>query len=1220
MRIKIVSTNELIAFTKQPVFNYSLAASGSTLQVEIGGDFAFTDDSGTCFTTNQSTRSGYSFNSLASPLEVIAETNQGERLFRGFFDEYTTRYDSTNKDNTTTTLIFNDCSRFLNRGILTGSYRNLFQAVLEEIVSVSHVDGIITPIIYKTSTTRALKAVKQINFISPPVLGDIVIVGQKKYKYVIEAPTNDMELNIETDIGLMVNELVSKINSSSASECTANENGNSILLTGIDFNNNFLVYTDGTRITTQVIQDASASDPSGIVTSILDLHVNIDFEEENLRQCLEKLCSRAFCNFYVDPRFGNLIIYQPEYYLDRLDSLRTINASRGKIVCTDDPSGIIKNLSYRESGSIVNKVIVWGKNGEVPLPELRLEDQHITITTIDKSNQDIPINSEVVDYFYNQNAIRVLQVKITPKEPIIPPGMDCSVTYGFGGTLVDLINSQVALRDIVIGTPTYSGLALTGSTTETRTIIRNWLISSPGEHASLSYIYTFNTNITDANLLIKIGGMEIINETLLESNQNIGFNISLSALTGNDILVEVIFSLPIQATDGEELITHASISCCQVEVVAGGKDNFDIDGNALFGNNIDARNAGVNVVVGLAVDSDNNLYIASEDEANNLGYRIKKVRAIDNVITDFVGTERVSTGGTGIYPPVHNGNPLDYYFRFIGTIAYYQGYIYFTESFPPKVLRVPVDGSVLEIIYEEPDTSLSFYTGITVDSLGNLYFIDGDRFVVWRLNVGETTPTVYVGTLDSGGTYSGEGGLATSATISVDFPACLVFDSQDNLYIQGDIASILKIDRQSGNISTVVGNPSAEYDGDYRDALQTYIGFPYSIGIHPMDDSIVFLSDYNLVRKVNKTTNTISTIAGNLLIPNDYSFTGNPVDGIIYNGSGYIDGKFASTFTPFDNRTSSNLVFDSFYSMYFSDSRTAPSGNRVVRKMICNNNAFTSGDNCFHPEWTRTGIFQEYEPNLGSHRKGFYIAAADITETAVGTFSTTVTLPGDSSATPNDDYILYVFVKYDVFPSISSPIAMGQVDFYVNGDIVTNVSLDKNKRSSLSSGILLGSFGGASNTKEISLEYNPDGDLPLAATTEGGFTFYPITICTRRSANGTSVNGVYNFESAPMTGSGFINFENDVVLVNPENGNPETFVAIVEIIGTSGSNAAIDVLINDVIQGNFLATSDPLTTTYSTLVPIDPLLAGENVNIKVVSPVGVGDLGGRYISLKLYYG
>jgi hypothetical protein len=414
VRIKILDTDQLIAFINSPTFNYSLAANGSNLQVEVGGEFSFINQSGNCFSTNPQTQNGYSFNSQALPFEIIAETNQGDRLFRGFFEEYTTSY-GKEKSDLKTTLIFNDCSRFLTRRPIVGKYRNTFEAILQEIVSNSGAAGFITPIIYKTSTTKALQAVKRIAFVSIPKEGDIIIVGKRKYKYVLENPT-ELELNIESDFGVMVNELVAKINASTDSECSANEDGMGVLLTGFAYNNNFLVYTDGVRIVNEILQDASSSNEDGTDVPVLDLHISVEFQGEDLRQSLEKLCQLALCNFYVDPKFGNLVIYQQQYYLDRVDSLKTLNVSPGVVNCITPDTGIIETLSYQEAGSSVNKIIVWGKNGEIPLPDLRLEDSNTSISTIDNIRRKIEKDTQVLDYFYTETATRVVQVKITPDE------------------------------------------------------------------------------------------------------------------------------------------------------------------------------------------------------------------------------------------------------------------------------------------------------------------------------------------------------------------------------------------------------------------------------------------------------------------------------------------------------------------------------------------------------------------------------------------------------------------------------------------------------------------------------------------------------------------------------------------------------------------------------------------------------------------------------------
>lgn len=418
MIVKLVATDAILAFTSPPVINKSLSSGGSTLQIDVGSTFSATNSSGTCFTINDASQAGYPFNSLALPFEVVAETQLGVRLFRGFFDEYTTKY---SKDNTTSSLTFRDCSRFLERSPLVGTYRNTFMFVLLTLIEQCEppVAQIFLPVIANTGTTKALQCIKRINFVAPPIAGDILIVGQKRYKYVVEAPTTDLELNIETNLATMATELVGKLNATSASECTAELQGNNVVITGILYNNNLLVYTDGTRITNEILQDASASDETGTVISIWDLHVNLVLEGETLRGALEKLCPLAQCQFYVDVPHGNLVIYQPSYLQDTITRLRTLDASDGSLLCLDT-QGIIENLSYKDDGNAVNRVIVWGKNGEISLPELRLEDQHITVTKTNTIKHDIIMNSEVLDYGWDTTADRVLQVKITPKmvEPV----------------------------------------------------------------------------------------------------------------------------------------------------------------------------------------------------------------------------------------------------------------------------------------------------------------------------------------------------------------------------------------------------------------------------------------------------------------------------------------------------------------------------------------------------------------------------------------------------------------------------------------------------------------------------------------------------------------------------------------------------------------------------------------------------------------------------------
>jgi len=76
-------------------------------------------------------------------------------------------------------------------------------------------------------------------------------------------------------------------------------------------------------------------------------------------------------------------------------------------------------------------------------------------------------------------------------------------------------------------------------------------------------------------------------------------------------------------------------------------------------------------------------------------------------------------------------------------------------------------------------------SAVAFDAQGNLYIADTDNYVIRKVDTAGII-TVYAGTPQKGGEggYSGEGGLATLATL--ESPVALAFDKAGNLYIADD--------------------------------------------------------------------------------------------------------------------------------------------------------------------------------------------------------------------------------------------------------------------------------------------------------------------------------------------------------------------------------------------------------------------------------------------------
>ena len=144
---------------------------------------------------------------------------------------------------------------------------------------------------------------------------------------------------------------------------------------------------------------------------------------------------------------------------------------------------------------------------------------------------------------------------------------------------------------------------------------------------------------------------------------------------------------------------------------------------------------------------------------------------------------------------------------------------------------------------------------VAVDAQGNLYASDSaNNIVVWITPNGVLT--VVAGNGKAG--FSGDGGPATSASLS--FPSGVAIDSDGNLYIADENNSrIRKV--SSGTIMTVAGNGKAGFSGDGGAATSASLCGPSGVAIDSA--GILYIADTcnNRIRRISG--GTITTVAGN---------------------------------------------------------------------------------------------------------------------------------------------------------------------------------------------------------------------------------------------------------------------------------------------------------------------------------------------------------------------
>ncbi len=206
------------------------------------------------------------------------------------------------------------------------------------------------------------------------------------------------------------------------------------------------------------------------------------------------------------------------------------------------------------------------------------------------------------------------------------------------------------------------------------------------------------------------------------------------------------------------------------------------------------------------------------------------------------------------------------------------------------------------------NTSLSSPNGVVVDAMGNLYIGDSANERVRKVGL-DGIITTLVGNTATGyfGNFSGDGGVATNAT--VNYPFGVALDAAGNLYIaDSGNHRIRKVDT-NGIITTVAGNGNSVYAGDGGTATNASLNYPIGVALDASGNLYIADSGNNRIREVD-TNGIIGTVAGN----------GN---------SGYAGDGVAATNTSLSSPN--GVAVDDLGNLYIADS-----GNNRIREVYGN--------------------------------------------------------------------------------------------------------------------------------------------------------------------------------------------------------------------------------------------------------------------------------------------
>ena len=184
--------------------------------------------------------------------------------------------------------------------------------------------------------------------------------------------------------------------------------------------------------------------------------------------------------------------------------------------------------------------------------------------------------------------------------------------------------------------------------------------------------------------------------------------------------------------------------------------------------------------------------------------------------------------------------------------------------------------------------------GVAVDAAGNLFFADQGNQRIRKVATNGVISTVAGN--DGNWGYSGDGGFATSATLS--FPEGVAVDAAGNLFIADQDNERVRKVSTNGIITTVAGIGIYGYSGDGGLAASAKVAHPAGVAVDAAGNLFIADQGNQRIRKVS-ATGIITTVAGG----GGYTF--------------YEDG-IAATNASFPNLTA--VAVDSMGNIFIADS------------------------------------------------------------------------------------------------------------------------------------------------------------------------------------------------------------------------------------------------------------------------------------------------------------
>jgi len=151
--------------------------------------------------------------------------------------------------------------------------------------------------------------------------------------------------------------------------------------------------------------------------------------------------------------------------------------------------------------------------------------------------------------------------------------------------------------------------------------------------------------------------------------------------------------------------------------------------------------------------------------------------------------------------------------------------------------------------------------GIVVAPTGDVYFADSNNHVIRRIDSKNTVITTEAGNHDLDAGFSGDNGPATEAQLDTPDGVAIAPDG-DLIIADSHNDRIRRVDRPTGMITTIAGSGETGYDGDDKPAIEAALDTPSAVAAAPNGDIYIADTLNYRVRVVEARTGLIHTIAG----------------------------------------------------------------------------------------------------------------------------------------------------------------------------------------------------------------------------------------------------------------------------------------------------------------------------------------------------------------------